>query len=226
MNKTWPLGDLPKHLQRPEFNQLHELGYTWDDPQDIISMFEQQVSDFAGSKYGIAVDSCSNALFLTLKYLQATGSITIPSHTYISVPMQIKHAGCKVAFEDVEWSGVYQLKPYPIWDGATRWTRGMYQGGYHVVSFQMKKRVPIGKGGMILTDDADAYHWFKRAVHDGRTPGVSHSEDTFSMLGWHFNMTPEDAARGIILMHNVPAVNADSSNNNSYTDLSMLEIFQ
>ena len=27
------------------------------------------------------------------------------------------------------------------------------EDGYQVVSFQIKKRIPIGKGGMILTND-------------------------------------------------------------------------
>ena len=27
--------------------------------------------------------------------------------------------------------------------------------GYQVISFQIKKRIPIGKGGMILTNDKD-----------------------------------------------------------------------
>ena len=40
----------------------------------------------------------------------------------------ISNANREVKFEDIEWSGVYQLKPYNIWDGATRWSEGMYVG--------------------------------------------------------------------------------------------------
>lgn len=225
MYKEWPLGQIPEHLQRSEFKKLKELGYVWSNPQEIIDIFEKKVAEFAGAKYAVAIDSCSNALFLTLKYLKASGTITIPKQTYVSVPMQIKHAGCNVAFEDLNWSGVYQLKPYPIWDGATRWTQGMYQGGYHVVSFQFKKRVPIGRGGMILTDDPEAFQWFKKASHDGRDPSIAYTENKFDMLGWHFNMIPEDAARGINLMHHTASVNEDSATNNSYTDLSQCEAF-
>lgn len=226
MYKEWPLGEVPEHLQRSEFKQLKQLGYSWGNPQEIIDIFEKKVADFAGAKYGVAVDSCSNAIFLALKYLKATGPVTIPSHTYVSVPMQIKHAGCDVNFEDTAWSGVYQLKPYPIWDGATRWTQGMYQGGLHILSFQFKKRVPIGRGGMVLTNDADAYAWLKRASHDGRDCAVPYTEDTFDTLGWHFNMIPEDAARGLILMHHTSPVNPDSATNHSYTDLSKYAVFK
>ena len=35
----------------------------------------------------------------------------------------------------------------------------MYEAGdgYQVVSFQLKKRIPIGKGGMILTNNEKLY---------------------------------------------------------------------
>lgn len=224
--KEWPLGKIQEHQRRKEIDTLLEMGYTGTDPRDAITLFEKKVAEFAGSKYGIAVDCCSHGLFLSLKYLKATGTVTIPSRTYISVPMQIKHAGCDVAFEDIAWSGIYQLKPYPVWDGAVRWTKGMYQGGLHVVSFQMKKRLPIGKGGMILTDDKEAYKWLKKANHDGREFGQNYTEMNFDMLGWHYNMTPEDAARGVILMETTPEVNEDSATDKSYTDVSKFEIFK
>ena len=53
--------------------------------------------------------------------------------------MQIMHAGCKVKFEDIEWSGVYQLKPTRVYDGAVRWKKGMYvsDDALQVVSFQL-----------------------------------------------------------------------------------------
>lgn len=226
MYKEWPLGQLPDIFNRPELDLARASGYNIDDPTDAITIFEQKVAEFAGSKYGVAVDSCSNGLFLALKYLNATGTITIPAKTYVSVPQQIIHSGCEVKFEDIQWSGVYQLKPYPIWDGSVRWTQGMYSGGLHIVSFQLKKRVPIGKGGMILTDDITAYRWLKKACHDGRDFGKVYTEIEFDMLGWHFNMTPEDAARGILLMDQIPKINDDSATSESYTDLSELKIFK
>ncbi len=39
------------------------------DPWDIVDLFEEKVSSFCGSKYGVAVDCCTNAIFLSLKYL-------------------------------------------------------------------------------------------------------------------------------------------------------------
>ena len=164
---SWPVGKLPKEFQRPELDQVKALGYDWSDPRDVVDMFERKVATFAGAKYGVSVDCCSNGLFLCLKYVNAKGLIEIPKNTYQSVPMTIQHAGCHPHFRNEEWSGMYQLKPYPIWDAATRWRQGMYQGGLHVVSFQIKKWIPIGRGGMILTDDKAAYDWLIKARYDG-----------------------------------------------------------
>jgi dTDP-4-amino-4,6-dideoxygalactose transaminase len=226
MFKEWPLGQIPKELQRPELDLLAKSGYTWSDPYDIVEQFEQKVAAFAGAKYAVAVDCCSHGLFLALKYCRAQGTITIPMHTYVSVAMQIQHAGCQIKFEPVEWSGVYQLKPYPIWDGATRWRSGMYQEGLHVVSFQIKKRIPIGRGGMILTNDYSAYRWLKKARHDGRDMKTYYANDDFEFAGWHYYMTPEDAARGILLMDAMPGDFEDSGNHNTYVDLSQKRVFK
>lgn len=223
---SWPIGRVPQHLQRLELNQIREMGYDWQDPRDVIKLFEEKVAKFAGSKHAIAVDCCSHGLFLSLKYLKAKGTITIPKFTYASVPMQIQHAGCSVEFEDMEWSGIYQLKPYPVWDGAVRWRRDMYQGGLQVVSFQIKKRIPIGRGGMIMTDDDAAARWLKKACYDGRDLTVYYPDDDFEFAGWHFYMTPEDAARGIILMDSVPDWNEDTGNHTTYSDLSNKTIFR
>jgi dTDP-4-amino-4,6-dideoxygalactose transaminase len=225
---SYPLGNVPKELQRPEIDKLKELGYEFNDAREIICLFEKKVAKFAGCKYAVSVDCCSHGMFLALNYLKKNGEvdeylqITIPNRTYISTPMQIIHVGNSVLFEDIEWSGVYQLKPTRVWDGAVRWTKGMYVGNnaLQVVSFQLKKRIPIGKGGMILTDDKEAYNWLKLASYDGRdlTLPYDHPEHV-KTIGYHMYMTPEDAARGIILMDNVPDVNGDSGNNTMYPDV-------
>ena len=225
MFKEWPLGQLPKELQRPELSKLKTMGYTWDNPNEIVNIFESKVSDFCGSKYAVAVDCCSNALFLILKYINKKEKIKIPSHTYVSVPMQILHAEYEYEFVEKEWSGVYKLEPFDVWDAAGRWTKNMYEGGFMALSFQIKKRLPIGRGGMILCNDYDAYKWFKKACYDGRDLGKNYMDDDIEMLGWHMYMTPEDAARGIIIMDNTSEVNEDSHSYKSYKDLRLNKVF-
>jgi dTDP-4-amino-4,6-dideoxygalactose transaminase len=223
---SWPSGKLPKEFQRTELDLVKQLGYHWDDPRDIVGIFERKVAEFAGAKYGVSVDCCTHGVFLSLKYLNAQGLVEIPKHTYQSIPMYIKHAGCHPTFRDEQWSGAYQLKPYPVWDAATRWRRNMYLGGLHVVSFQIKKRIPIGRGGMILTDDKQAYEWLCKARYDGRDLDVSQWDDDADICGWHMYMTPEDAARGIILMDQVPDDTPDCGSWESYADLSQKKLWK
>ena len=232
---SWPIGKVPKELQRPELDKIKEMGYDWSDPREVVSMFEEKVAKFSGSKYAVSVDCCSNGIFLSLKYLQfkeellPQQEITIPSHTYVSTPMQIIHAGNVVSFEDIEWSGVYQLSPTRVWDGAVRWKEGMYIGNnaLQVVSFQIKKRIPIGRGGVILTDSEEAYNWLKLTSYDGRDLNLPYTDDNhIQIIGYHMYMTPEDAARGIILIDNIVGNNDDTGCNTNYPDLSKLKIFK
>jgi dTDP-4-amino-4,6-dideoxygalactose transaminase len=170
------------------------------NPFEVVEEFENTIASFAGAKYGIAVDCCTNALFLCLKYLNQTNhTITIPSETYVGVPSSIRNAGYKVEFKQIKWSGVYKLDPLPIFDGALRFKRDMFQGGFHCLSFHIKKHLKIGRGGMILTNDSKARDWFKLARFNGRNP-IEHKHDTFKMIGWNYYMTNYDAARGLWLL--------------------------
>jgi dTDP-4-amino-4,6-dideoxygalactose transaminase len=225
MYKQWPLGQLPSELQRPELNQLKDRGYSFGNPTEVVDIFEKKVADFCGSKFAVAVDCCSNAIFLILKYINNPQKVKIPYFTYASVPMQILHAGYEFEFIEKEWSGIYKLDPLDVWDFAGRWTKGMYEGGFAALSFQIKKRLPIGRGGMILCDDYESYTWFKKACYDGRDLEKNYMEDDIEMLGWHMYMTPEDAARGIILMDNISEINDDSHSHMSYKDLRLNKVF-
>ena len=226
---SWPLGKLPKEWQRPEPQLIRELGYQWDDPRDIVEIFENKLAKFAGSKYAVTTDCCSNAIFLSLKYRNYEGKISVPKNTYTSVPMQVLHSGAELEFRDEEWTGIYELTPVNIFDGAARFSPDMYEGGdsLHILSFQIKKRLPIGRGGAILTDSLEAYEWLKLASYDGRdlTTGYD-SENHISMMGWHYYMTPEDAARGIWLMDQLPTDLPDTLGSINYPDLSSMKVFK
>lgn len=193
-------------------------------PYSVVADFERELADYAGSKHAVAVESCTAAVFLTCKYL-GVEEVTIPSRTYPSIPCSIIHAGGAVCFEDVEWKGVYQLKPYPIWDGAKRFRRGMYiKDSFHCLSFHAKKILPIGRGGAILTDDEEAARWLKVARFDGRHECSLHS-DEFEMIGWNCYMTPEQASRGRLLLWMAEDHNEDQVEEPPYPDLSKYSMY-
>jgi len=207
----WPLGKLTPEQRRTEPEQIRELGYEWTDAREIVTMFEQEVAGFFGAPYAVAVDCCSNAIFLSLMYDKHTGyvkdgaKVYIPRHTYVSVPMQIVHAGLVPMYMDFPWKGYYPLYDTHVIDAAVIWQHNAYVlGSMMCLSFQIKKAIPIGKGGMILTDSKDAYDWLKLASYDGRDLNTPYDDPRHvKMVGWHMYMTPEDAARGLLLMHDV-----------------------
>lgn len=201
--------------------------YELKDPWDVVDLFEKKVATYAGSKYGVAVDNCTDALFLCLKYLGAKGEITLPKRTYVSVPCSVIHAGCQVKFEDIEWSGQYQLAPYPVYDAATRMRKGMYiEDSYYCLSFHRRKHVPIGKGGMILTNDKKAYDWLKVARYEGRHIDKLYKDDTFDVIGWNMYMPPEQAAEGLELFKNIKDFNEDLETSGIHKDLSQFPIYE
>jgi len=229
MHNSWPLGKIPKEFQRPEPEQIRELGYGWNKPHEIVEMFEKEIAEYAGSKYAVAVDCDTNAIFLCLKYLkQYKEIVTLPAHTYISVPNIVVTSGYKkLNLEDIEWEGLYQIKPLNVWDSAGRFTKGMYIGenNFQTLSFQIKKRLPIGRGGMILTDDKEAYDWLVKARYDGRDLNKPQTEDNIEIFGYHMYMTPEDAARGLILFNQLNTEHEDTHSWKSYKDLRENELF-
>lgn len=203
----WPIGKVPKELRRPEIEQISDK-YELRDARDAVTIFENKVAEFVGCEYAVAVDCCTHAIELCLEYLLRTDElnifdvITIPNRTYVSIPMTIQNMGFSVKYESLEWSGAYRLKPTNVIDAAVRWTRKMYiPGTLMCLSFQIKKAIPIGRGGMVLTDNKEAYEMIKLMSYDGRDLNTAYdSPEHIKCRGFHYYMTPEDAARGIILM--------------------------
>ena len=204
----------------------------------ITADFESSLSNYTGAPYVVTLDNASNALFLSLYYENnvkksiESNIVTCPSRTYPSVPCEIIHAGLKIKWEKVKGktiTGAYQLKGSNVWDAALRFTYNMYKAKTHMcLSFTGPyKHFKLSKGGAILTDNHEAYLWFKRARYSGRRE-CSYHDDNFDMLGWNFYMMPELAARGLLLMGQFwngeePVINKDKVM--PYPNLSKFPIF-
>jgi len=191
-----------------------------------VQKFEREIAKFAGSKYAVSVDSCCNALLLCCYYLRVT-EVVLPSFTYPGVACAVINSGGVPKFREKKWTGVYQLEPTKIYDSALRFKPGMYENGFYCLSFHAKKHLPIGRGGMILTDDKEAVTWFKKARFDGRSE-VPLNKDKIDMVGWNCYMTPEQAARGLTLFEvikdkDLPDIDWRTQN---YPDLSKIKAYE
>jgi dTDP-4-amino-4,6-dideoxygalactose transaminase len=205
---------------------------------DVVDEFECCVAEYAGAPYGVAVDSCTNAIKLCLAYdkmFHRWDLIEMPKYTYVGVPYAVLALGGKCSFVDEEWIGEYGFRARAngiysdtnIIDSARRFRKGMYMGRDELrcLSFHETKHLPIGRGGMILTENEDAYHYLRKMRFDGRTPKTAADKDKFITPGFHCHMKPDDAARGLMLMAGMPDDNEDLPNS-PYPDLSQFPIFQ
>ena len=208
----------------------------------ITQSFEEEISKYTGAKYTVALDNMSNALFLALYYENkiknnTSETISIPCRTYPSVPCEIIHAGLKVNFYEVNGNtikGAYQLGGSKVWDSALRFTADMYIPNTHMcLSFTGPyKHLKLSKGGAILTDDYDAYKWFKKARFSGRDECSYHIDnfDLNPIIGWNFYMMPELATRGLLLMSQFYNIDGSKKQNEDlelpYPDLSKFEIWK
>lgn len=189
---------------RPEFDKLKELGIELTNPIEAVELFESALADYCCAPYAISTDSCTHALELIWRYL-GLKELSCPCHTYPSVPMTALKLGLKLRWSEMHWTSDYEFPDTKIIDASTNLSEQLYQkpGAFYALSFQAKKRLPIGRGGMILTDDMEAYEWFKRVSWDGRDRSRPWKEQQIEHIGYHYYMPPEDAARGLILLNDI-----------------------
>lgn len=163
-----------------------------------IEEFETKIANYFGSPYGVATDCCTHAIELCLRYEQYD-NIEIPEHTYISIPFTAEKLGLKWKWKkNYIWCDYYYLWNTNIIDAAVLWERDSYiPGTYMCLSFQFKKHLNLGRGGLILLDNKDAYDRIKKMAYDGRSSDKPWSEQNIDIMGYHYYMTPETAILGL-----------------------------
>jgi dTDP-4-amino-4,6-dideoxygalactose transaminase len=198
---------------------LKDYGVGWNSPYDIIAEFEKRLAKYTGASYVITTDCCTHALELSIrwymqKYPRRTPHIDLPDQTYLSVAMMLKKLDLNFKIEDIDWIGEYRLGHFPIWDSARLLQKNMFQVKedetgfedtelFKCLSFGHGKPLTIGKGGAILTNSREAYDWLIRARYDGRDLKVSPwDKEDYKEVGYHYYMSPEQAAIGIVKLDN------------------------
>jgi len=137
-----------------------------------VSLLEQEFAALLGTKYALAVSSCSAALFLSLKALDLPhqARVLIPAFTFAAVPSSVVHAECVPVL--VECGENYRID---MADFEAKLTtadaviishmRGHTSdmdaimdnigtlGAIGCFSFQSYKMINAGEGGIMVTDD-------------------------------------------------------------------------
>ena len=164
---------------------------------EVVSEFENKVANFFGSPYAIAVDSCTHGIELCLRY-EGFSKITVPTRTYISIPFLSNKLNIDMEWSEDKWQDYYYLGNTNIIDAAVLWKKDSYiPKTYMCLSFQFQKHLSLGRGGMILLDDKEAYTTLKKMSYDGRIPGIPWRNQNIDTIGYHYYMTPETAQLGL-----------------------------
>jgi dTDP-4-amino-4,6-dideoxygalactose transaminase len=164
---------------------------------DIVTKFENAIAEFFGARYAVATDCCTHALELCLRYFEIKHT-SCPVRTYLSVPMTFKKLGISWDWQDIPWQDYYYLSNTRIIDAAVLWRKNSYiPDTFMCISFQNKKHLSLGRGGMILLNDKNVYDDLVRMSYDGRARGESWIKLTINSIGYHYYMTPETAQLGL-----------------------------
>jgi dTDP-4-amino-4,6-dideoxygalactose transaminase len=166
---------------------------------EVVSTFENKISEFFGSPYAIAVDSCTHGLELCLRYTKET-KINVPKRTYLSVPFLAEKIGLEREWRDENWENYYTINygNKRIIDAAVLWKKNSYiPNTFMCISFQYQKHLSLGRGGVILVDNEVDYNSLKKMSYDGRLPNIPWRTQDIDTVGFHYYMTPETAQLGL-----------------------------
>jgi dTDP-4-amino-4,6-dideoxygalactose transaminase len=195
---------------------------------DIVTKFENKIAEFFGSKYAIAVDSCTHGIELALRY-QNVKKISVPKRTYLSVPFLAEKLNIEREWRDDDWEDYYWLNysDKKIIDAAVLWKKNSYiDNTFMCVSFQYQKHLSLGRGGVILLDNENDTHILKKMSYDGRLPNIPWRDQNIDCIGYHYYMTPETAQLGLDKLDEAILTEPRKWKTTDWLDLTKMEIFK
>ena len=192
---------------------------------NTVTEFENQVAEFFGAPYAVAVDSCTHGVELCLRYTLAD-HITVPKNTYISIPFLANKLQIELEWKNENWIDYYYLTDNVI-DAAVLWKQNSYvPGTYMSLSFQYQKHLSLGRGGIILLDNEKDAIELKKMSYDGRLPNIPWREQNISSFGYHYYMTPETAQLGLAKLPQAKITSPRQWTVNDWPNLTQMEIFK
>ena len=195
---------------------------------NFVSNFENKISQFFGSPFAVAVDSCTHGIELCLRYTKEK-KINVPKRTYISVPFLAEKLGIEIDWRDEEWVDYYTLNysDRRIIDAAVLWKRNSYiPNTFMCISFQYQKHLSLGRGGIILLDNEEDFFKLKKMSYDGRLPNVPWREQDIDTIGYHYYMTPETAELGLNKLEMAISTEPRKWVYTDWPDLTQMKIFK
>lgn len=215
------------------------LGSGWITSGPITKEFEERFAEYVGARYAVFLNSCTAALRLAIEWHKTQGVVEyvyVPSLTFAATVNEVVQAGAEPVFGDVEddlclvdaedthynlaipvhLTGNVARTDYEcpvIEDSAHRIERDQCKDNPNLVcfSFYATKNMTTGEGGMIATNNKDAYDWLMQARHHGISKdgwnrykkGGAWKYD-IEFVGWKANQSDILAAIGIEQLKKLP----------------------
>ena len=193
---------------------------------EVVKEFEDRIAQYYGSPYAVAVDSCTHAIELCLRYKEVK-KFTVPPNTYPSVPNLAKKIGIEFEWEEQDWKDYYYLGGTNIIDAAVYWkSNGYVKDSLMCLSFQYQKHLSLGRGGMILCDDSESKDELKKMSYDGREPDIPWRDQNITTIGYHYYMTPETASLGLEKLPEAVKTEPRHWNIDEWPDLRGMDLFK
>jgi dTDP-4-amino-4,6-dideoxygalactose transaminase len=193
---------------------------------EYVEKFENKIAEFYNAPYAVATDCCTHAIELCLRH-EGYNNVTIPTHTYISIPFTLEKLNLKWKFEYQEWEDFYCLGNTNIIDAAVYWKENGYiENTFMCLSFQYKKHLSLGRGGAILLQNKEDYDILKKMSYDGRSLDKPWMKQDIDIVGYHYYMTPETAILGLSKLHNAISNIPKKWNYKNYPNLNIMKVFK
>ena len=130
-------------------------------------------------------------------------------------------------WKDEDWQDYYYLGGTNIIDAAVLWEQNSYiSGTLMCVSFQFRKHLSLGRGGIILLDNKNIALDLKKMSYDGRIPDIPWREQNINSVGYHYYMTPETAEKGLLKLPEAVASAPKKWTVSDWPDLTKMDIFK
>lgn len=191
-----------------------------------VAAFEKAFAEYVGAEYAIALCNGTSTLHTAVEAVGLYGPVEVPPLTMSATTMSVLHAGRDVEFADVDpWTWLMQpttagvRMPVSLLglhhtrhgsldiDDAAQTLRRHSGCGFTSYSFQASKILPLGEGGMLVTNDErlarDAREFSSLGYRmDPRQPRIDPAtlkHPTFPRhhaMGWNYRMSDLVAMKG------------------------------
>ncbi len=174
---------------------------------NIVNTVEEKIANFVGAKYGVGINSATNALFLSI--LNKKKDITIPTMIPPVVCNAVVTSGNNLLFnDDTEWVGdSYVFAKFDnckIVDSAQKLEKNQFKkecNDNDLMIFSFYPTKPLGgvDGSIIVSNDKDKIEYIRTLAYNGMSQEKNSWDRKQSLPGYKFYL---------------PAINASIINEN------------